>query len=109
MSTGYRRLLEKRLSVKNKLILFICEFVGTTLFLFFTYGIATQASDKIASEDPSGPPDTSALLFSSLGFGFSLAVNAWVWFRVTGSLFNPALTLGLTLLGNLDWLDCITL
>jgi aquaporin related protein len=32
-----------------------------------------------------------------------------VFFRVTGSLFNPALTLGLTLLANLSWISCIVL
>lgn len=108
----YRLELEKRLDVKNKVILFICEFTGTVLFLLFSYGIATQASDRLSFDkaiDPQGPPDTSALLFSSLGFGFSLAVNAWIFFRVTGSLFNPALTLGLTLLGNLDWMQCFVL
>lgn len=108
----YKQMLQRRLDIKNTIILFICEFSGTTLFLFFSYGIATQASDRLAAgkaANPDGPPDTSALLFSSLGFGFSLAVNAWVFFRVTGSLFNPALTLGLTLLGNLDWLQCIVL
>ncbi|PWN30037.1 aquaporin-like protein [Jaminaea rosea] len=112
LATSYRESLHKRLEIKNKIVLFICEFVGTVLFLFFSFGIATQASNKIdfdTAADPNGPPDTSALLFSSLGFGFSLAVNAWVWFRVTGSLFNPALTLGLTLLGNLSWMDCLTL
>ncbi|CAO1620222.1 unnamed protein product [Sympodiomycopsis kandeliae] len=108
----YKEKLQKRLNIKNTIILFICEFTGTTLFLFFAYGIATQASDRMSADssaNPDGPPNTSALLFSSLGFGFSLAVMAWVFFRITGSLFNPALTLGLTLLGNLDWIQCIVL
>ena len=30
------------------------------------------------------------LLYISLSFGFSLAVNAWVFFRISGGLFNPA-------------------
>lgn len=42
-------------------------------------------------------PDTSALLFIAASFGASLAVNAWVFFRVSGGLFNPAVTLGLVL------------
>lgn len=108
----YRHELRRRLKIKNAIILFVCEFTGTFLFLFFSYGIATQASNRLDADkaaNAQGPPDTSALLFSSLGFGFSLAVNAWVFFRITGSLFNPALTLGLTLLGNLDWVQCIVL
>ncbi|CAO1629742.1 unnamed protein product [Parajaminaea phylloscopi] len=111
VTRSYRAIIEQRIAIKNKLVLFLCEFVGTTMFLFFSFGIATQASDKMDVDTANGDnsPDTNALLFSSLGFGFSLAVNAWVWFRVTGSLFNPALTLGLTLLGKLDWVECITL
>lgn len=44
-------------------------------------------------------PNTSNLLYIALSFGFSLAVNAWIFFRVTGGLFNPAVTLGLCLIG----------
>lgn len=39
------------------------------------------------------------LLYISLAFSFSLAVNAWVFFRVSGGLFNPAVTLALCLVG----------
>lgn len=34
-------------------------------------------------------------MFISLSFGFSLIVNAWVFFRVSGALFNPAISLAL--------------
>lgn len=37
--------------------------------------------------------NTSNLLYVALCFGFSLAVNAWVFFRITGGLFNPAVSL----------------
>jgi aquaporin related protein len=36
-----------------------------------------------------------------LSFGFSLAVNAWIFFRVSGGLFNPAVSLGMVLVGAL--------
>jgi aquaporin related protein len=77
--SDYRGILQKRMRLKNEVILFLCEYVGTTLFLFFAFAIATQASDRIVAvkkAHPTGPPDTSALQFSSLGFGFSLAVFA---------------------------------
>ena len=45
--------------------------------------------------------DTSNLLYISLCFGFSLAVNAWIFFRVSGGLFNPAVSLGMALVGAL--------
>jgi aquaporin related protein len=31
-------------------------------------------------------------MYIALVFGFSLAVNAWVFFRVSGGLFNPAVS-----------------
>jgi aquaporin related protein len=40
-------------------------------------------------------------LYISLCFGFSLAVNAWIFFRVSGGLFNPAVSLGMVLIGAL--------
>ena len=32
------------------------------------------------------------LLYISLAFGFALATNAWVFFRISGGLFNPAVS-----------------
>lgn len=71
------------------------EFVGTFLFLFFAFS-ATQVANAATSNGGGSDgsitqaPNTSALLYISLAFGFSLAVNAWVFFRITGGLFNPA-------------------
>ncbi|CDS01359.1 hypothetical protein [Sporisorium scitamineum] len=99
----YRAALRRRLELKN-IIAFVSEFVGTVLFLFFAFGIATEASNARASIQNNGqttslsqnaPPDTSALLYSSLGFGFSLAVNAWTFYHVSGGLFNPAFAGGI--------------
>lgn len=74
---------------------FLGEFVGTFLFLFFAFA-GTQVANDFA-------PSAAALLYISLAFGFSLAVNAWVFFRISGGLFNPAVTLGLTLIGCLTY------
>jgi len=62
------------------------EFVGTFLFLFFSFG-GTQVANLIT---PSQTPDPSQLLYISLSFGFSLAVTAWAFYRISGGLFNPA-------------------
>jgi aquaporin related protein len=32
------------------------------------------------------------LLYISLVFGFSLGVNIWVFYRISGGLFNPAVS-----------------
>lgn len=47
--------------------------------------------------------DPAQLLYIALSFGFSLAVNAWVFFRISGGLFNPAVTLGMCLVGALPY------
>ena len=52
---------------------------------------------------------TSNSLFISMSFGFSLAVTAWIFFRVTGGLFNPAVSLGMVLGGALTPLRGILL
>jgi aquaporin related protein len=36
--------------------------------------------------------DIGSLLYISLAFGFSLAVTVWVFFRISGGLFNPAVS-----------------
>ena len=38
---------------------------------------------------------TSNLMFISLSFGLSLIINVWIFFRVSGALFNPAISLAL--------------
>ncbi|MCJ1468793.1 hypothetical protein MMC07_007423 [Pseudocyphellaria aurata] len=54
------------------------EFVGTIMFLFFAFG-GTQIANTI---DPN-TPNLGQLTYISLSFGFSLAVTAWVFYRVT--------------------------
>ena len=82
--------------IRNHFIAMTGEFAGTFMFLFFSFS-ATQVANAATSDAGSGgdgsltqAPNTSALLYISLAFGFSLAVNAWVFFRITGGLFNPA-------------------
>lgn len=76
----------------------IGEFLGTFLFLFFAFAGAQVANEASASSDGS-TPSVGTLLYMSLAFGFSLVVNAWVFFRISGGLFNPAVAFGLMLIG----------
>ncbi|KKY27144.1 putative major intrinsic protein [Diplodia seriata] len=87
---------------RNHFIAVLGEFVGTFSFLFFALSAAQVANATVASSD-AGTATTSDLLFIALGFGFSLAANIWVFFRISGGLFNPAVTLGLCLIGALGW------
>ncbi|KAI4859527.1 aquaporin-like protein [Hypoxylon rubiginosum] len=88
------------LAAKNHLIAVMGEFAGTFLFLFFAFG-GTNAVNVNAGE---GPADPAKLLYISLCFGMSLAVNAWVFFRISGGLFNPAVTLGMMIVGAVDYI-----
>ncbi|KAF2000739.1 aquaporin-like protein [Amniculicola lignicola CBS 123094] len=88
--------------LRHLLISMLGEFVGTYLFLFFAFA-GTQVANTPPSE-ADAPPSASALLYISLAFGFSLAVNVWIFFRISGGLFNPAVTVALALVGAIEWL-----
>ncbi|GAB7345510.1 hypothetical protein MBLNU457_3828t1 [Dothideomycetes sp. NU457] len=91
---------------RNHFIAMCGEFVGTVLFLFFALS-GTQVANSIPSSAGLTVAETGAnpqqLQYISLCFGFSLAVNAWVFFRISGGLFNPAVTLGMCIIGALPW------
>lgn len=59
-----------------------------------------SSAGRTVAEAGSNPQQ---LQYIALCFGFSLAVNAWVFFRISGGLFNPAVTLGMCLIGALPW------
>lgn len=74
------------------------------MFLFFAFagtetGNIGSNSDSTTGESTGFNPTT--LIYIALSFGFSLMVNAWIFFRISGGLFNPAVTLSLALLGSL--------
>lgn len=85
---------------RNHVVAMAGEFAGTVLFLFFAFAGAQVANNTPSTELPGGGgsvgapadagPNPTQLLYVSLCFGFSLAVNAWVFFRISGGLFNPA-------------------
>ncbi|ORY83174.1 aquaporin-like protein, partial [Protomyces lactucae-debilis] len=93
----------------------IGEYVGTLLFTFFAFGGAqvalvpstsitgatatANADGSAAAAETIQAPNTSSLQFVALSFGFSLTVTAWTFYRVSGGLFNPAVSLGLALVG----------
>ena len=77
--------------IRNEVIAFVGEFCGTFSFLFMgltAAGIAVSATPANAKT-----PDTINLLFIALTFGASLAINAWAFFRISGGLFNPAVSI----------------
>lgn len=73
-------------STRHLLISYIGEYVGTFLFLFFAFA-GTQVANNLRG---TRPMDIGTLLYISLAFGSSLAITVWVFFRISGGLFNPA-------------------
>ena len=80
---------------RNHFVAMLGEFCGTFLFLFFAFS-GTQIANAAAAAETSASsggnslpqaPNASVLLYISLVFGFSLAVNAWVFFRISGGMF----------------------
>lgn len=88
--------------VRNHFIAMCGEFAGTFLFLFFAFTgtqVANSQTQGTTSTTIAQGSNPAQLLYISLCFGFSLAVNAWVFFRISGGLFNPAVTFGMVIVG----------
>ena len=81
--------------VRNHFIAMVGEFCGTFLFLFFAFAGTQIANAAAAAETASSKggtslpqaPNTGVLLYIALVFGFSLAVNVWVFFRISGGRY----------------------
>ena len=84
-------------SSRGHIVAVLGEFIGTFLFLFFAFSGTQVASTWPEAGDP------AKLLYISLAFGFSLMVHVWVFFRVSGGVFNPAVTFGLCFVGALPY------
>ncbi|POS75800.1 aquaporin rerated protein, other eukaryote [Diaporthe helianthi] len=80
------------------------EFLGTFFFLWLGYGGQLMALTQAATPaGRSGGASSQTVVFISLIYSFSLLVNAWAFYRISGGLFNPAVSLGLSLSGQLSW------
>lgn len=64
------------------------EFVGTFMFLFFAYATQLMVLDQTSSV----APPAMETVYVSLGYGFSLLVTVWAFYRISGGLFNPAVS-----------------
>ena len=71
------------------------RFVGTFMFLFLAFSGTSVANAGAPPPDGTDAgltqvPNASTLLYISLAFGFSLAVNAWIFFRISGGEYSQA-------------------
>ncbi|GJC87488.1 aquaporin-1 [Colletotrichum liriopes] len=85
------------------------EFVGTFFFLYFAYAGQLMVILQGAEAAPDGSLSSQGVVFIALTYGFSLLVNVWTFYRVSGGLFNPAVSLGLSLGGQLPWMRSLFL
>jgi aquaporin rerated protein, other eukaryote len=60
------------------------------MFLFFAYGGVMVGKSSLGGDPSTTSEYLVFLLFGATSFGASLAINAWIFYRVTGGLFNPA-------------------
>ncbi|KAJ8520176.1 hypothetical protein ONZ45_g2949 [Pleurotus djamor] len=72
----------------------VVEFVGTVTFLLLALG-GVQAGAAASG----GEGGIIFVMYASMSMGLSLLVSAWLFYRVTGGLFNPNVSLALWLTG----------
>ncbi len=77
---------------------FIAEFIGTTLLLFLGAGIVANVSLK----DTAAEGETPWILITS-SWGFAVFVGAYVTGQFSGGHLNPAVTIGLAVIGKFSW------
>ncbi|KAK1828878.1 aquaporin-1 [Podospora conica] len=90
--------------MQANLVAAVGEFVGTFLFLYFSYAGNVMAASRASSTGPNGGMSSETVVFISLAYSLSLLVNVWAFFRISGGLFNPAITVGLCLASQLSWI-----
>ncbi|TKA73142.1 hypothetical protein B0A55_10363 [Friedmanniomyces simplex] len=90
-------------ALQGHLVAMSGEFVGTFMFLFLAYCGHTMSVEQATRNgtDPNSTNSASTMIYISLSYGFALLVTVWTMYRISGGLFNPAVTLGLMVTGNI--------
>ncbi|EPT01266.1 hypothetical protein FOMPIDRAFT_135797, partial [Fomitopsis schrenkii] len=76
----------------------VLEFIGTVFFLSLAFG-GIQAAEAEMLGSPSPPSILLHDLYISFAIGFSLLVAVWIFYRASGGVFNPNISLALLLHG----------
>lgn len=79
-------------SIRNILVVVFGEFCGTFMFLMLSFAGAQTAINNNQPNIPGAPLAPASLLYIACSFGTAIAVNVWVFYRVTGGMFNPAVS-----------------
>lgn len=78
--------------VQSHLIAASGEFVGTFFFLYMAYSGQIMALSQAGFLSSGGGTSSETIVFISLIYSLSLLVNAWAFYRISGGLFNPAVS-----------------
>ncbi|KAG0092385.1 hypothetical protein BGZ93_008349, partial [Podila epicladia] len=81
-------------SAKSWGIQALAEFIGTAMFMYLAIG----GADAVTR----GAPEGFGLLGNAFAFGIALVVTSWAFFRISGSHFNPAITLSSLITGHIN-------
>lgn len=79
--------------MRDHLVAATGEFVGTFFFLWFAFAWHLIAVSQQPAVAATGGPSAVQIMYVSIGYGFSLLVCAWAFYRISGGLFNPAVSL----------------
>lgn len=78
--------------MRDHLVAATGEFVGTFFFLWLAFAWQLIAINQQPSTATNGGPSAEQIMYISVGYGFSLLVCAWAFYRISGGLFNPAVS-----------------
>jgi len=84
------------------------EVIGTTVFLLLALGSIQSAKLSVVATQglqvaEFGPHSLEHNIYISAAAGVSLLASAWMFYRITGGLFNPAVSLALLLIGQISF------
>ncbi|KAG9126207.1 hypothetical protein FRC07_004425 [Ceratobasidium sp. 392] len=89
-------------NLRGDLIAASLEFIGTTLWLLLAFGgiqAAAFANRTQQTGDVDAVPTDIQLIYVSASMGLSLLVTVWLFYRISGGVFNPAISTSLLLIG----------
>lgn len=96
------------LTFKRDLLAAFAEYLGTTVFLIMGMGgIQASATSVRAAQELQNPasisevPSVAQLLYISASMALALLTSALVFYRISGSVFNPNIAIALLMVGAL--------
>lgn len=79
-------------TMQSHIVAAVGELVGTFFFLYMAYGGQIMVLSQYGFLAAGGGTSSETVVFISLIYSMSLLVNAWLFYRISGGLFNPAVS-----------------